>query len=149
MPAWQDQLASLGRIGFDSNAMIYLLETRQPHADYVGQAIDSVQSGSAVGVLSTTVEMEVLVKPTRDQDINALDRIEVFFANLRNFIIKPVDQTIARRAAVVRAHTRLESIDAIIAATYMEEHCDAIIGNDAVMAARTTGIRYLYLNDYV
>ena len=40
-------------------------------------------------------------------------------------------------------------MDAIIVATAVEERCDAIIGNDSMMAARTTDIPYLYLNDYV
>ena len=38
---------------------------------------------------------------------------------------------------------------AIIVATALEERCDAIIGNDSIIASRLTGIPYLYLDDYV
>ena len=102
-----------------------------------------------VGVISTIVELEILVKPMRDRDDDAQDRVETFLQQRPNLSIRPVDRMIARRAANIRARTRLLPMDAIIVATAVEERCDAIIGNDSMMAARTTDIPYLYLNDYV
>ena len=146
---WQNQLSSLRRIGFDTNALIYILEDREPYATYVSQAFRLMERGHLVGVISTIVELEILVKPMRDRDDDAQDRVETFLQQRPNLSIRPVDRMIARRAANIRARTRLLPMDAIIVATAVEERCDAIIGNDSMMAARTTDIPYLYLNDYV
>ena len=75
--------------------------------------------------------------------------MELFFRDSPNLVIRSFDRTIAKRAALVRASNRLLLPDAIIVATALEERCDAIIGNDSVIASQAVGIPYLYLNDYV
>lgn len=147
--AWMNQLAPLRRIGFDSNALIYLLESRQPCASYVAQAIAMMESGQTMGFISTVVEMELLVRPLRQQDMAGRDRVETFLRQLRNLFVRPVDRIVARRAAEVRARTHLAPLDSIIVATGLEEQCDAIVGNDSLIASRPTGIPYLYLDDYI
>ncbi len=41
---WTDQFTSLRRIGFDSNALIYHLEGREPYAGYVAEAFVTVET---------------------------------------------------------------------------------------------------------
>lgn len=146
---WANQLSAMRRIGFDSNALIYFLEGQQPYYSYVAQAVAMMENGRAIGVASTVMEMELLVKPLRDRDIVGRDKIEIFLRQQQNLLIRPVDRLVARRAADVRVRTRLAPLDAIIVATALEERCEAIIGNDAVIASRPVGISYLYLDDYV
>lgn len=100
---WTDQFTSLRRIDFDSNALIYHLEGREPYAGYVAEAFVTV---------------------------------ETFLRRLSGLTVRPVDRNIARRAADVYAGTRLASLDSIIVPTGLEERCDAIIGNDAMIASR-------------
>ena len=102
-----------------------------------------------MGLISTIVEMELLVKPLRDRNFSTVNRIEVFLRGTPNLIVRSLDRVVARRAADVRARTGLAQFDAVIAATAMEERCDAIIGNDGMFASRVTGIPYLYLDDYI
>ena len=142
-------LAPLRRIGFDSNALVYLLEGRQPYAGYVAEIIAAMEKGQTRGVLSTIVEMELLVKPLRDRNVGAQDRIELFLRQMPNLSVRPVDRVVARRAAELRARTHLAGLDAIIVATCLEEKCDAIVGNDSVIASSRLGIPYLYLDDYL
>ena len=108
-----------------------------------------MESGKAIGVASTVVEMELLVKPTRDGDVIGREKIETFLKQQPNLLIRPVDGTVVRRAADVRARTRLDPVDAIIVATCLEEQCDAIIGNDASIADHFSDIPYIYLDDYI
>lgn len=108
-----------------------------------------MERGHALGVISTIVEMEILVKPMRERDDSAHDRAETFFRQRPNLSVRAVDRVVARRAADLRARTRLLPLDAIIVATGVEERCDAIIGNDSMIASRNLGIPYLYLDDYV
>ncbi len=146
---WTEELGSLHRIGFDSNALIYFLERRPPYSSYVAQVIAMMERGQMTGFMSTIVEMELLVKPLRERDAAGRDRIETFLRQQRNLAVRPVDRVVARRAAHVRARTRLAPLDSIVVATALEERCDAIIGNDSLIASRNLGIPYLYLNDYV
>ena len=127
---WQDQLSMLRRVAFDSNALIYFLDDSEPYASLVAEAIAMMEEGRGVGVVSTVVEMEILVKPIRERDAGARDRAETFLRDRRNLFVRPVDRAVARRAADVRARTRLAPLDSMI-------------------ASRLTGIQYLYLDDYV
>lgn len=147
--SWIDQLDGLDRIGFDTNALIYYLERRPGYFRYVAEAVDMIENRKAIGVVSTVVEMELLVKPLREQDFTSRNRIETFLRQQANLFIRPVDRTVARRAADVRARTRLDALDAIILATCLEEGCDAIIGNDSDIAANFSDIPYMYLEDFI
>ncbi len=146
---WMNQLAPLRRIAFDSNALIYFLEDRQPYVNYVAQAVSLMDSGQAIGIISTVAEMELLVKPMREQNTVSLGRIEIFLQQQHNLNVRSVDRIVAQRAAEVRVRTRLAPLDSIIVATALEEQCEVIIGNDSVIASRNLGIPYLYLDDYI
>ncbi len=146
---WASHISSVRRIGFDTNALIYFLEGRQPYYQYVAQVVAMLEDGRARGYVSTIVEMELLVKPMRERDTVGLDRVELFLRGQINLSIRPVDRIVARRAADIRANIRLSPPDAIIVATALEERCDAIIGNDSIIASRATSIPYLYLDDYI
>jgi predicted nucleic acid-binding protein len=78
-----------------------------------------------------------------------LERAVLFFRNSPNLAVIDCDQVIARRAAEVRAASRMPLPDAIIVATALEARCDALIGNDARMARHTFGLPYLYMNSYI
>lgn len=146
---WQTQLALLRRIAFDSNSLIYLLENRGPYANYVAQAVATLERKGAWGVVSAIVEMELLVKPLRERDSSTIERVELFLRTTPNLSIRSVDRVVARRAADIRARTGISTPDAVVVATALEERCDAIIGNDYNVASRTTAIPYVCLDDYV
>ena len=148
-PAWQTRIQDLRRIAFDTNALIYLFEGREPYAEMVAAALGRIELGEAVGVLSTIVELELLVRPLREQNIRFVLRLDLFLRNERNIVLRPVDRPVARAAATLRARTNLKVPDAIIAATAAVERCDAIIGNDAEVARRSTEVPYLQLSGFV
>ena len=89
------------------------------------------------------------MKPLREGDHSILDRAGVFFNQTPNLLIRTCDRDIARRAALIRATTRLRLPDAIIVATALEEHSQVLIGNDAEIARRSVGIPYLYIENYI
>jgi len=146
---WSEQVRQLARFAFDSNALIYLIEDRLPYAGYVTQVLDKMRLRQAVGVISSLVEMELLVKPTRDRDQKAIVKVNLFLRYAPNLLFRDVDRSVAQQAARVRARTGLSPVDAVIAATAIEERCDVIIGNDSAFASRVVGIPYLYLDDYI
>ena len=149
MTQWTRELATLRRVAFDSSALIYALEGTVLYASLVSEVLAMLGRGGVQGVVSTVVELELLVRPTREGDRPAMDQVALLLEETPNLAIRPLDRAIARRAAEVRALTGLSASDAVVVATALEERCDAIIGNDWRMASRTKGVRHLYLDDYV
>ena len=146
---WLDDMSAYRQVGLDTNVIIYSLENVAPYRELTGQVLRLMDRGLIVGHVSTVVETEVLVKPMRDRNRRALETIELFFRNSPNLVIRSVDRTVARRAAAVRASSRLSLPDATIVATALEDRCDVLIGNDSSVAKYASGIPYLYLNDYL
>ena len=149
MDRWLGDMSAFRQVGLDTNVIIYSLENVPPYRELTGQVLRLMDRGLIVGHVSTVVETEVLVKPMRDRNRRALETIELFFRNSPNLVIRSVDRTVARRAAAVRASSRLSLPDATIVATALEDRCDVLIGNDSSVARYASGIPYLYLNDYL
>lgn len=145
--AWHARIAGLRRVAFDTNALIYLFEDREPQVDLVAAVLGRVEGGHALGIVSTIVEMELLVRPLREQDFAFVVGLELFLRNERNWVVRNVDREVARSAAAIRANTGMKAPDALIAATAVLEGCDAIIGNDRDFA-RLSDVPYLVLDDY-
>ncbi len=146
---WLEELGTHRRVALDTNVVIYFLEGLPPYHELAWHLHQLLGRGLLLGVVSTIVEAEVLTKPIREQDQGAVDNAEIFFRATPNLVVRSVDPIVARRAALVRAQTQLLLPDAIIVATALEEHCDAIIGNDRRMASQLREIPYISLQDYV
>ncbi len=146
---WLDDLRNCRQVALDTNVLIYLFENVEPYRHLASQVLRMMDRGLIVGCVSTVVEAEMLVKPLRDRDHRAQETIELFFRNSPNLVIRGVDRAVAKRAAAVRAASRLRLPDAIVVATAIEERCDALIGNDRDMSHDVSGIQYLRLDNYV
>ncbi len=146
---WLQDLSSYRRIALDTNTIIYGLEGVAPFRELAQHLFRLMERGLVIGTASTVVEAEMLVKPLRDRDLPTLQKVELFFRNSPNLMIRSVDRDVARRAAKVRATTRIRLPDAIIVATALEERCDAIVGNDFQVASQSIEIPYLCLDNYI
>lgn len=146
---WLEALRSHRRVALDTNVVIYALEKVSPYDELAQHLLHFLERGFLTALVSIVVEAEVLVKPLHERNQLAVDKAELFFRKFPNLMMRAFDRTLVRRAALVRAHSRLPLPDAIIVATALEERCDAIIGNDVTMARRPTGIQYLLLDNYI
>jgi predicted nucleic acid-binding protein len=146
---WLDDLRTCRQVGLDTNVLIYLLDNVQPYRELAGQVLQMMDRGLMVGCISTIVEAEMLVRPIRDRNRRAQETIELFLRNSPNLVLRGVDRAVAKRAAEVRAASRLRLPDAIVVATAIEERCDVLIGNDGEMSRGVPGIQYLHLDDYI
>ena len=149
MDRWLNDLRTYRRVALDTNVVIYALEEVAPYKELVEPLFNLMERGFIVATVSTIVEAEVLVKPIRERDRLTLRKVELFFRNSPNLVIRGCDRAVARRAASVRARTPLRLPDAIVVATAVEEGCDALIGNDAVMGHNSLGTPYMRLDDYI
>jgi predicted nucleic acid-binding protein len=106
-----------------------------------------VQQGQARINVSVVTESELLIRPIRDNEPEAVERIEDLLSEEGMRVI-PVDRRTARVAAEVRARHRLKLADAIIVATALETGCDAIVGNDREWR-RVSEVPYVHLDEVV
>ncbi|HSP55159.1 MAG TPA: PIN domain-containing protein [Dehalococcoidia bacterium] len=143
-----DPVADAGRICLDSNALIYLLDRVHPYFPWLHRLFESIAGGERVAVVSVISEMEVMVKPLRDEDFDGLNRLDDALSH-PSVVVVALDRSIARRAAEIRAALDLSIPDAVVAATAVEAGCDLIVGNDKQFAQRMREIPYIYLDDVV
>jgi predicted nucleic acid-binding protein len=104
-----------------------------------------VQSRQARIVVSAVTEAELLVRPYREDDLDALERIAGLLST-EGIEVLTMDRKIARQSAVLRARHGLQTADAIIVATAIEAGCDAIVGNDKKWL-RLDEIAYVHLDE--
>jgi predicted nucleic acid-binding protein len=142
------RLAAARRVSFDSNAIIYFLNSVEPYSAFVRGLLDDVRLGRREGVLSVVTEVEVLVRPLRDGTWEEVERVRVLL-DAPGLDVVEMDREIASATAEVRATTGLRLPDAAIVATAVVTGCDVIVGNDALCAKRVTEIPYLLLDDLV
>jgi predicted nucleic acid-binding protein len=126
-----------------------MLEGIEPYSTMVREALRQVEQGHVVGVVPAIVEMEIVVRPLREDRLDVVERVDFLLRNVPNLIIREIDSPVARIAAGLRAFRRLKAPDALIGAAALAEGCDAIIGNDYEFARRVTGVAYLRLDDFV
>jgi predicted nucleic acid-binding protein len=88
-----------------------------------------VQRGELQIVVSTITEAELLVRPERDGDQEAIERISDLLSE-DGFRVVPFDRRMARLAARLRAHHKFGLADAIIVATALLSECEAVVSND-------------------
>jgi predicted nucleic acid-binding protein len=108
--------------------------------------LSRVRDGDAVLFLSVITEAELLVRPNRNGDTEAMERIGDFLSEDGIYIVE-VDRRIARRAAAVRTTNRIGLADAMIMATAIEASCDLVVGNDKDWAGRTGPAAFVLLDD--
>jgi predicted nucleic acid-binding protein len=107
-----------------------------------------VRDGEADIFVSAITEAELLVRPERDGNTAAIERIGDLLSE-EGIYVMDVTRRIARKAAKLRSHNRIALADAIIIATAIETRCEAIIGNDGEWTRRLTEVPYVLLDDIV
>jgi predicted nucleic acid-binding protein len=118
----------------------------QPYLEVIAPLLQRVQAGQAELLLSAVTESELLVRPMREKNAEAVERIADLLSE-DGIEVVPVDRMIGRRAARLRAeHKPLRLPDATIIATALDARCDLIVGNDKEWK-NLKGIPYVHLDD--
>ena len=109
---------------------------------------ERVQGGRLTVFASALTEAELLVRPLRDRNVDAVQRIGDLLSEPGIHVVE-VSRRIARHGARLRSHNSLKLADAIIVATAIETGCEAIVGNDHPWASRLPDVNYYLLDDIV
>ncbi|HEX5369865.1 MAG TPA: PIN domain-containing protein [Dehalococcoidia bacterium] len=132
----------------DTNTLIYFLDGEEPYFGVLVPVFRRIQEGTLRVIVSVITEAELLVRPERDANEEARERIADLLSE-DGIEVVPVERRIARRAAALRGRTRLKLADAIIVATAIETGCDAIVGNDGEWAKKTIDFPFIRLDDVI
>lgn len=119
----------------------------QPYLRVLLPLLDRVREAKAIMVLSAITEAELLVRPERDGNRDAIEKIEDFLSEDGIYVVE-VTRPIARRAAKLRPVNRISIADAVIMATAIETGCDLLLGNDRQWT-KAAATPYLRLDDLI
>ena len=119
------------RVALDTSVFIYQLDATPGYFDVVHPIFHWLEGPAGDAVTSTVTMLELLVQPYRAAD---LDRVNRFYASLStypNLDWVPHTLAIADQAARLRAMHRLQTPDAIQAATALAAGASGLVTNDA------------------
>jgi predicted nucleic acid-binding protein len=139
-------LRGLTSVLLDTSACIYFLDRPPDDARHrvVAPLMAAAENRGLTLVLSPITVTELLVKPIRDGDDEAEANVRIFTDELCQ--VAAITPGTASVAARLRVAHRLRTPDAFIAATAIEQHVGAVIGNDARWRRLET-IDYRHIDD--
>ena len=122
-------IPSGSKVYVDTAVLIYTLEGNTDYFALLKPLWTKFQAREIDLISSELILMEVLVLPLRNNDISLVSDYEQLLLNSAMQLI-PINQSILRQAANLRATTYLKTPDAIHAATAISVNCDLFITND-------------------
>jgi predicted nucleic acid-binding protein len=125
-------LAAVGRqrrLSLDTNVAIYHLGGAPRYAKLVTSLFRLAMDGDAEIVFSAIVQMELMVGPLKQWDLQALERVLDLTERHPNVMTVDVSRAVVRQAALLCAEG-FDFADSLIVATGIATDCDAIITND-------------------
>jgi predicted nucleic acid-binding protein len=109
----------------------------------------AIESGQLEGLTTTLTLCELLTRPAQANDRRAMLDYELYLTRFPNLRLVPLDVTLARETARVRAMTRLRTPDAIqIAAAHLYQ-ADAVVTNDHRWQDRVHSPDLILLDEYL
>ena len=129
----------------DANIFIYLLEGFSPIGDKAGELFAEIDAGRIRGVTSELTLAELLAKPIRDGNAQAISQYQNLLSSRQGLEVTSISRQILLEAARLRGSTPLKLPDAIHVATATLAGCTVFISNDKRLAA--TAIPVYLLSD--
>lgn len=142
------RLARHRLIAVDTCVFIYLMERNPRYFDVANTVFASIESGQSPAVTSTVALTEILVQPYRNENLLQAEAFYSLLATFPNLEWVPPSLHIAKLAANLRGSYRLQTPDALIAATAVLRRASALLTNDPIFR-RIAGLEVLILDEYV
>ncbi|QNM98818.1 type II toxin-antitoxin system VapC family toxin [Chitinimonas koreensis] len=113
----------------DANVVIYLIEAFPEYYERVEAVLRAVVAADAVLVSSELTLAEVLVQPLRQEQAAIAQAYDAFLTGGEVELV-PIDRTILRQAAALRAETRMKLPDALHIASAVASWCSWVVSHD-------------------
>lgn len=141
-------LRSHRRLALDTCIFIYQWEANlrySPLTDYIFSSLEQTQF---VAVTSTITMTELLIHPYRERETEKANDLFGLFSSYPNLEWVAPQLDIAVRAAEIRALHKLQTPDALQAATAVHAHAKVLVTNDPIFR-RIPDFEVLILDDYL
>jgi predicted nucleic acid-binding protein len=127
----------MGQLAIPDGAIVYLdtapiIYSIERHADYWQLLIpfwQKLQAGSITLISSELLILECLVMPLKNNDRVLIDAYEQFLST--RITLLPIQESVLRLAAQLRARNKLKTPDSIHAATALSHSPTLFLRNDA------------------
>lgn len=127
----KELLSRQKRIALDSNIFIYALDKNPKYLALANEVFAWVERTGHSAVTSTVTMTEILVKPYRTLEAKSVRRMYAVLLTYPNVEWVVSDLEVAHTAARLRAMHRLETPDALQAATAIRSGATLLVTNDA------------------
>jgi len=144
----RDEIGARRLLLVDTPVFSYHLADHPRYAPLTAVILEAIESGRVAGLTSAITVAEILTLPALAGDRRAMQDYELFLTNFPNLRLAPVDVTLARETAWVRAATGLRTPDAVQVAAARLYGADAIITNDHRWAERVSAPPVILLDTY-
>lgn len=142
-----DGLEGVTRLFLDTAPVIYFVEQHPQYFAVVREVFEQFRDGSLIAVASPVTLAECLVRPySLGQTELQQYFIELITDNDTIEYVPITDQSIALKAAQIRARYNIQLPDAFQIAVALAAKCEAFLTNDAILK-RVTELRVLVLDD--
>jgi predicted nucleic acid-binding protein len=125
-------LARHRRVALDTCVFIYQMERNPRYFDVADSVFGWLERPDSSAVTSTVALTEILVQPYRNADLPQAEAFYSLFTTIPNLEWVAPSLQIANSAASLRASYRLQSPDALLAATAIFCNASAFITNDPI-----------------
>jgi predicted nucleic acid-binding protein len=139
-------LRSHRRIALDTSLFIYQLEANPRYLAQTDAIFSWLDRSGSSAITSTITMTELLVLPYREANEQKADDFYGLLSTYPNLQWIAPNLEIAELAARIRAHHRLQTPDALQAATALHSQATGLLTNDAVFR-RVEGFQTLVLDD--
>ncbi|WRQ72894.1 MAG: type II toxin-antitoxin system VapC family toxin [Methanosarcinales archaeon Met12] len=119
------------KVGLDTMVFIYQFEAHPEYGEIVNDIFDKIEKGEIKAVTSTITVAEILTKPMKDGNEDAVRDYKYVLQNFPNLEIVPITFEIAEQAASLRAKYGLRVPDVIQIAVCLANDAQAFVTNDA------------------
>lgn len=140
-----DQIGS-GPVGLDTAIFIYAIERHPRWVGILRPLFEAIDSGRVRAATSALTLLETLVVPYRLGDMALARRYEELLSAGRGMSLIPVDLSVLRGAAMIRARTGASTPDAVQVAAAAAAGCTVFLTNDRGIPAGDV-IRVIQLSD--
>lgn len=137
-----------GPVALDSAIFIYFIERNPRFLSIVRPVFAAIGEGHLEAVTSTLTLLETLVLPLRTGNEVLARQYERFLTGSRGLRLVPIDLSLLREAAHVRATTRLKTPDSLQVASALSAGCPVLVTNDDRIP-EVPALRILQLEDYL
>lgn len=114
----------------DTMVFIYHFEDHKRYAETTQRLLEALENGTNQGLTSIVTLLEILVKPKREENWDAVRDYRDLLMTFPNLTMVPVDEACAQKASDLRAHYGLRTPDAIQIASALLGGATAYVTND-------------------